>query len=283
MFLFYEAHKDDTGLFFRAKRVWTYHSHFQDILVLETETWGRVLVLDGLVQLTDRDAFIYHELLAHVPLMTARKRNHVLIVGGGDGGTLREVLKHPVEKVTLCEIDPMVIEVAKKHWPELKDVFTDKRVQVVTQDGFDFLRETDEKFDIILVDSSDPVSHSRSLFIDDFVHLIAHHLHDDGVYTTQCLSPFYSLDFIKPFMMRLPASFTQVVYYHGHVPAYPGGWWGFVLATKFGDYTPWESPNLNEASLPDTRYWTPEIHKSAFILPKFIQEELKNVQHHSHS
>ncbi len=258
-----------------ARRTWTYHSHFQEIAVLETDTWGRVLVLDGLIQKTDRDEFIYHEMLAHVALSTHPAPTSVLIVGGGDGGTLREVLRHPITRVTLCEIDPTVIEVVKKHWPDEAAVFSDSRARIVHMDGRQFLEETDETYDVILVDSSEPVSHSRTLFSDGFIHQVCRRLNQPGIYVSQSLSPFYAAPFLREFVHQLRERFDRVEVYLAPVAAYPAGWWSFTFATNSTHINPKDPRPEVIKRLDGLRYYTPQVHKAAFALPKFLETELE--------
>lgn len=278
LYWFIERHREDTGLFMGARRVWTYRSGFQDIAVLETETWGRVLVLDGLVQMTDRDEFIYHEMLAHVPLMTHPEPRRVLVVGGGDGGVLREVLRHPeVTRAVLCEIDPMVIEVVRRHWPEHGAVFDDPRVQVLNEDGSQFVQTTYEHYDVVIVDSSDPVSYSRSLFSPHFLAAVRRVVSPAGLYATQCMSPVYHLEFVKGFYRQLQAVFSNVALYTAPVPSYPTGWWNFALGSIELPLDPDRLPRKGRSIefLRQTRYYSPEIHRSAFTLPNFLVQELQ--------
>jgi spermidine synthase len=278
LYWFIERHREDTGLFMGARRVWTYRSNFQDIAVLETETWGRVLVLDGLVQMTDRDEFIYHEMLAHVPLMTHPDPRRVLIIGGGDGGVLREVLRHPeVTRVVLCEIDPMVIEVVRRHWPEHGAIFDDPRVQVLNEDGSQLVQATHERYDVLIVDSSDPVSYSRSLFSPHFLAAVRRVVYPSGLYATQCMSLLYHLDFVKGFYRQLQEVFSNVALYTAPVPSYPTGWWNFAMASIELPLDP-ESLSFKERPIEFlrlTRYYNLEIHRSAFTLPNFWVQELQ--------
>jgi len=278
LYWFIERHREDTGLFMGARRVWTYRSNFQDIAVLETETWGRVLVLDGLVQMTDRDEFIYHEMLAHVPLMTHPDPRRVLIIGGGDGGVLREVLRHPeVTRAVLCEIDPMVIEVVRRHWPEYGAVFDDPRVQVLNEDGSRFVQTTYERYDVVIVDSSDPVSYSRSLFSPHFLAAVRRVVYPLGLYATQCMSLLYHLDFVKDFYRQLQATFSHVALYTAPVPSYPTGWWNFAMGSIELSLDPDRLPLKGRSTefLRFTRYYSLEVHRSAFALPNFLVQELQ--------
>lgn len=278
LYWFVERHREDTGLFIGARRVWTYRSPFQEIAVLETETWGRVLVLDGLVQMTDRDEFIYHEMLTHVPLMTHPDPRRVLIIGGGDGGVLREVLRHPgVLQAVLCEIDPMVVEVVRRHWPEHAGVFDDPRVRVLNADGSQFVQETHERFDVVIVDSSDPVSYSRSLFSPHFLTAVRRLIHPSGLYATQCMSLLYHLDFVRDFYRQMQRIFPRVALYTAPVPSYPTGWWNFAMGAIELSLNPDGLPLQGRSTefLRSTRYYSLEVHRGAFALPNFLQQELR--------
>ena len=275
MYWFVEKHREDTGILMGAKKTWTYRSNFQDIAVLETDSWGRVLVLDGLIQFTDRDEFIYHEMLSHVPLRAHPEPKQVLIIGGGDGGTLREVLRHPVNSVVLCEIDPMVIEVVKTHWPDAGPVFQDPRVRIESRDGRDFLESTEDRYDVILVDSSEPVSHSRSLFDPTFLELAARRLRRPGFYATQSLSVFYRASFIRELLQRLRSLHPRAYVYTAPVPCYPAGWWSFIIAGNDETLDPRTCRAGTIPEVENTRYYSARVHSAAFVLPRFLAAEME--------
>ncbi len=276
MYWFIERHREDTGFLIGARMVHTYQSAFQTIAVLETETWGRVLVIDGLVQMTDRDEFIYHEMIAHVPVMLHPDPHRVLVVGGGDGGTVRELLRHPeVRDIVLCEIDPKVVEVVRTHWPEMRSVFEDHRVTVVHTDGSQYMQRVTEQFDLVIVDSSDPVSYSRSLFNSHFLQAVYRALRPGGIYVTQCMSPIHHLEFIRGFLQQARRAFPVVRTYTAPAPTYPGGWWNFVIACKDRPFPEGFAPMAHDAHfLEFTRYYNLEIHRQAFAVPNFLAKEL---------
>ncbi len=265
---FIEYHREDVGFLIKTSKV-LYHSRskFQDILVLESETLGRVLVLDGCIMTTSMDEFIYHEMLAHVPLFSHPSPERILVVGGGDGGTMREVFKHKrVKQGILAEIDKDVVEVAKRFFPELSVSFKDPRCILKFNDGFDFLKENSERFDIILVDSTDPIGPAKALFSYDFYRAALDSLSEDGMFVTQCETPFYYADFIRKTFKVLKDLFPLVKIYTAPVPSYPSGLWCFIAASK--KYDP--SEPISHESI-KTSYYNKEIHKSSFTLPNFIK------------
>ena len=266
---FVENHSKDVGLVFKVRKV-LYHSksRYQDILVFESEGVGRVLVLDGCVMTTSVDEFIYHEMLAHVPLFSHPNPENVLVVGGGDGGTLREVFKHHrVKRGVLVEIDDQVVEVAKRFFPELACSFDDPRCSLEFCDGVEYLKNVKEKFQVILVDSTDPVGPAENLFSLEFFQSVYNALSEDGIFVTQCETPFYFRDFIKDVISHLKSIFPKVALYTAYVPFYPSGMWCFAAASKGPD--PREP--IFDGSL-DTRYYNREVHRASFALPNFLKE-----------
>jgi spermidine synthase len=244
---------------------------FQDVLVFENRLFGRVLVLDGVVQLTERDNHIYHEMIAHVPLMAHGLAQRVLIVGGGDGGTLQEVLKHAVEQVVLVELDREVIEISKRFFPEVsRGAFEDLRASVIVADGGQFVAETDAKFDVIIVDSTDPVGAGEQLFTTAFYRRCRQLLLPGGMITVQSGAPFYQPLQLEGVCKRLSPSFSAVRPFLAPVPTYAGGMLALVGA---GERHKALRPSVKilrerfERLQLDTRYYTPEVHRAAFTLP----------------
>jgi spermidine synthase len=250
----------------------TAHQH---LVIFTNATWGTVLMLDGVCQLTTRDEFIYHEMMAHVPLMALERPRRVLVVGGGDGGVLREVLQHPsVEKATLCEIDRAVIDLSLKHYPEIAGgCFKDKRADVVIADGLKYVAETDERFDAIIVDSSEPIGPSAVLHTREFFADCKRALKAGGVLITQNGLPFLfpehlaetSAIFASLFKATSPLLCTQ--------PCYFGGPFALNWASDDKGLL-----NLAESALARrmarrgiaTRYYTPAVHRAAFALPGYV-------------
>ena len=280
MFLFTEFHNKSVGLTIKPKNVYSIFTKYQKLTFLETEDFGKVLVLDDLVQLTERDEFIYHEMISHVAINTfPRKIEKVLIIGGGDGGTAREVLKYNfIKEVHLVEIDKEVIEIAKKHMPFTAKAFEDKRLKVFIEDGRNFVRNTQNKYDVVLVDCSDPIGPSKVLFEKDFYQDCFKILKEDGIFVTQSESPFYSLDIIKDIIKNLKISFPIVKLYTANIPTYPAGYWSFTLASKVYDPLKVDMEKLKDnIKRKDLKYYNEEIHFSSFALPSYVKERLKEV------
>jgi spermidine synthase len=247
---------------------------FQEVMVFENQTFGKVLVLDGVMQLTERDNHIYHEMIAHVPLMAHGCARRVLIIGGGDGGTLREVLKHPVSGVFLVELDPEVIDLSRRHLPEISDgAFDDPRVHVIVRDGAKYVAESESKFDIIIVDSTDPVGPGESLFSETFYRDCRKRLRPGGIIAVQSGAPFFQPDELGEVCRRLSGSFGAARPFLAPVPTYAGGMLALVAAGEARDMLRPPCKVLREryaAIQRHTRYYTLEVHRAAFTLaPSF--------------
>jgi len=250
---------------------------YQELALAETEELGRVLALDGKIMLSERDEPFYHEMLAHPALLLHESPKRVLIVGGGDGGTLREVLRHPtVEKATLVEIDREVIEASREHLPAVhQGAFDDPRVELVIGPGEEFALAHPGEFDVILVDSTDPVGPGEALFTPEFYATCRTALQEGGLLALQAGTPFYWPEELAQVVERLKRVFPHVGVYLGFVPAYPSGMWAYVVAGLF-DFRRVES-ELGErfaARGLATRYYTPAVHRAAFVLPRFVEELL---------
>ncbi|MGE4282911.1 MAG: polyamine aminopropyltransferase [Clostridia bacterium] len=254
----------------------TYHTEkteFQDMALIETEQFGRMLVLDGTVQTTIKDEFVYHEMITHIPLFTHANPKKVLVVGGGDGGAIREILKHPsVEKAVLVEIDRAVVEVSKKYLPEISCALDDPRVEVIVTDGIKYVQDHKNEFDLITVDSTDPVGPAVGLFALDFYKSIFEALKEDGIFVAQTESPFFNNDLISRVFKDIKSVFPITRLYLCSIPTYPSGLWSFTLGSK--KYDPMQ---VDESKIPelDTKYYSPRIHKSVFALPKFAEDLVK--------
>ncbi len=257
-------------------------SAFQDIVIFESETHGRVLMLDGIVQITERDEFVYQEMMAHVPLLSHGAARSVLIIGAGDGAVLRRVLQHRgVQRVVMVEIDGAVIDLSKEFLPALAgDAWADRRAQIVVGDGIDFVNNARTgSFDVILVDSTDPVSVGEVLFSDAFYAQCARVLSERGVIVNQCGVPFMQAAELKQTRLRLGRSFDFVTAYVVAVPTYVGGFMTLTMALKHADFIAPDVEALRQRAreagiLGRTRYWTPELHAGAFALPPYISEQL---------
>jgi spermidine synthase len=249
-------------------------SEFQKIDIYEHPFFGRVLTLDDLIQTTTRDEFTYHEMLVHPALASRDRVDRVLIIGGGDGGTLRHVLMHGAREVVMCEIDDAVIRQCRQLLPTISDgAFDDPRARVVIGDGAAFVAEHEDAFDAIIVDGSDPVGPAVVLFSEDFYSACRRALRDDGVFISQTGSPIFQTDEFQMAYGNLSASFGSCEPYLSFVPTYPGTLWSYMAATL--------GPALSNASGISSRLdargiscrlYSEAVHHAAFALPPFVQE-----------
>ncbi|MDQ7843283.1 MAG: polyamine aminopropyltransferase [Armatimonadota bacterium] len=241
--------------------LYDHYSPFQHIQVATSPHYGRMLILDDAVQTTERDEHIYHEMLVHLPLAAHSDPRRVLIIGGGDGGTLEEVLKHPVETVTMVEIDREVVEVSRAYLPSIGGrAFDEPRTRLLIADGIAFVESTSEKFDAILVDSTDPKGPGLALFSAEFYRACAGALNPSGVLAVQSGSPLYQRELADQVRRHLAASFPAVLPYWAAVPSYPGTLWSFTLAQS----TPGEFRHL---TIPGLRYYSPAVARAALNFP----------------
>ena len=247
-------------------------SLYQDVLVFESETYGNVLVLDGVIQCTERDEFSYQEMIAHIPLASHPDPKKVLVIGGGDGGVVREVLKHAsVQEVVLCDIDEAVIRVSKQFLPHMSSLLGDPRVTVFIGDGFKFLADNTSTYDVIITDSSDPVGPAASLFQKPYFELLRDALTPGGHISTQGECLWIHLDLITDLLATTRSLFPVAEYAYTTITTYPSGQIGFMVAAKEAGRD--LSKPLRE--VPGTRYYNAEVHKAAFVLPEFGRALLK--------
>lgn len=255
----------------------TEHQH---LMIFHNAFLGRVMTLDGVVQTTEKDEFIYHEMLTHVPMFAFDQPKSVLIIGGGDGGMLREVLRHPsVEQVTMVEIDGQVIDMARQYLPKHSaGAFDDPRANIVISDGIKFVRETDQRFDVIISDSTDPIGPADVLFTDNFYAQCKRILNPGGVISTQNGVPFLQIEELMTTRRRMRQHFSDQTFYSAAVPTYYGG----IMAFAWGS----DNPALRQLDLATlqaryeqaaikTRYYTPQLHLASFALPQYILDVLE--------
>lgn len=273
-----EIHQGTVGIKLRAEKVlFSERSLYQRVEVVQTPGHGRVLINDGVFMLSERDEFIYHEMIAHVPLFVHPDPKQVLIIGGGDGGTVREALRHKtVERAVMVEIDGTVVEAARGHLPGLSCALDDPRLELRIEDGVGYAAnavEASEKFDVAIVDSTDPVGPARPLFDRDFYGNISRLLSADGILVTQAESPFYDRDLQRPMLANQRPFFPRLHLYLFQSLLYPGGLWSFGFASKglcpIRDLDP---VRVRAAGFP-LNYYTPAIHRAAFALPAFLLED----------
>jgi spermidine synthase len=273
----------DWGQRFRVVRDLAHvRSPFQDIRVFESASHGRVMLLDGVVQITEADEFVYQEMIAHVPLLAHGEARQVLIIGAGDGGVLRRVLQHrSVERARMVEIDGEVIRLAREHMPAIAgDAWNDPRADIIVGDGIDHVRQApDSSVDVIIVDSTDPIGVGEVLFTDEFYANCARVLTPRGMVVNQCGVPFMQADELRETSARRRRFFPHVSAYVAAVPTYVGGFMTLGIAARAPGahaLTPDEIRRRAEAAgiLGTTRYWTPEVQHAAFQLPPYISGEL---------
>ncbi len=270
---FKEIDESQSGLTFKVKNVlFSKQTPYQRLDVFETDFYGNVLVLDGCVQITQKDEFVYHEMLSHVPLYTHPNPKNVLIIGGGDGGTVREVVKHPeVDHVDLVEIDEVVIEVAKKYFPEVSCELDNPKLSILPMDGIEYIKSKKNHYDVILIDSTDPVGPAEGLIVSSFYQNAFVALTDNGVMAVQAESPFFYPEWVRKIYRNLHGVFPVTKFYLSFTPTYPGGMWTFGFASKGLDPVTDFAPSRVPAGT-SFRYYTPDLHQAAFQLPAFVQE-----------
>lgn len=259
-----------SGIVYEKK---TEHQH---ALIFEHPTFGRVLVLDDVLQTTEADEFMYHEMLAHVPILAHGNVKRVLIVGGGDGGVLKQVVKHDVARITQVELDETVIALSREHLPAVCGrAFEDPRLDLVLADGEKFVAETDETFDVIIVDSTDPMGPGKVLFGAEFYGDCKRCLARDGILVTQNGCPFVQPDELKNSYRRLTRLFADVTFYVAPIPTYVGGFmtFGWASMNESARRQPKEvvESRFAQAAI-ETGYYNPDIHVACFALPNYIRE-----------
>jgi spermidine synthase len=251
-------------------------SPFQKIEIFETTDWGNLMVIDGAIMLTSRDNFLYHEMMSHPALFTHNNPKRVVIIGGGDCGTLREVLKHKeIESVVQCDIDEQVTRMAEKYFPELCDANDDPRAELLFDDGIAYMRNlAPESVDVVIVDSTDPVGPAEGLFNEAFYQTCFKALRPGGILVQQSEPPLTQMPLIKSMrqLMR-QVGFSAVRTMPFPQPAYPTGWWSCTMARKGADLSGFRERGAHSKPFA-TRYYSADIHKAAMVLPEFMREAL---------
>lgn len=253
-------------------------SQFQRIDVFDSDEFGKFLTIDGLMMVTDKDEFIYHEMITHVPMSTNLNIKKVLVIGGGDGGTVRELSRYPqIEKIDIVEIDKMVVDVSKEYMDICSCKLDDERVNLYFEDGVNFVKcASDKSYDLIIVDSTDPIGPGEGLFSTDFYRDCHRILTDDGILVNQSESPYFDFNAreMKRANKKLKEIFPIFEVYQAHIPTYPSGHWLFGFASKKlnpiknQDKDGWEKLNLK------TKYYNSNIHLGSFMLPQYVKEML---------
>ncbi len=268
---FTEKQTDNFGITAKVtKTLVTERTKFQDLAIVETVEFGRMLTLDGMVMTTVKDEFVYHEMVAHPVLFTHPNPRQVLVVGGGDGGVIREVLKHPsVERAVLVDIDGRVIAHSKQFLPEIAGWLDDPRVEVIVNDGYMHIHEHKNEYDVVMVDSTEPVGPAVQLFERGFYAAIHAALKEDSMFVAQTDNPWLKADLMRQVQRDVSEIFPITRLYMANIPTYPSGLWTFTMGSK--TYDPLLVDESQIADIP-TRYYTPQLHKAAFVLPRFVEE-----------
>lgn len=279
---FSEPHTPDVKLSVRVdKQLYSGQSEFQRIDVFQSPELGRFLVLDGFIMLTEKDEFIYHEMIVHVPMAVHPNVKKVLVIGAGDGGAVRELTAYPeIRHIDLVEIDEQVIRVCREFLPRTACRLDDERVHIHYEDGLKFVRSREDEYDLIIVDSTDPFGPGEGLFTKEFYGNCYKALKEDGIMVNQHESPFYEEDATACMRAhkRIVESFPVSRVYQAHIPTYPSGHWLFGFASR--KYHPlhdldaerWLKRGLN------TKYYTPRLHEGAFCLPAYVEKMLERVE-----
>lgn len=275
---FSEPHTKNVKLSIKVeKQLYSEQSKYQRIDIFQTTEFGKVLTLDGYLMLTEKDEFIYHEMITHVPMAVHPHVKKVLVIGAGDGGTIRELIRYPyIEHIDMVEIDEMVVDACKEYLPQTAAGITDPRVHISYTDGLKFVRTQHEAYDLIIVDSTDPFGPGEGLFTREFYGNCFKALKEDGILINQHESPFYSEDAksMQRAHRNIAASFPIAWVYQFHMPTYPSGHWFFGFASK--KYHPiddfdeerWKNANIS------TKYYNAKLHKGAFYIPNYVKELL---------
>ncbi len=266
-----------------TKQLYSGKSDFQQIDVFDSPEFGRFLTLDGYMMLTEKDEFIYHEMITHVPMAVHPNVKNVLVIGGGDGGTVRELLRYPfIETIDLVEIDKTVVDVCREFLPQTASCLDNKdgRINFYYEDGLKFVRRCNSKYDLIIVDSTDPFGPGEGLFTMEFYGNCFKALREDGIMVNQHESPFYDEDAyaMQRAHKRIVSSFNFCRVYQAHIPTYPSGHWLFGFASKkYHPLKDFDAKRWIKYGI-DTNYYTPHIHKGAFYVPAYVEKLLRDVE-----
>lgn len=275
-----EEHSENVRFSIKVDRhIYAVQSPFQRIDILEAKEFGKFLTLDGLMMLTEKDEFIYHEMIIHVPMATNPNIKKVLVIGAGDGGSVRELLRYDrIERIDMVEIDEMVVDACRKYLPQTACKLDDPRVHLCYEDGLRFVRTKENEYDLIIVDSTDPFGPGEGLFTKEFYGNCYKALTDDGILVNQHESPYYTkyANSMKRAHQRIVEFFPVCSVYQAHIPTYPSGHWLFGFASK--KYDPLKDIDedaWNKLGL-KTRYYNTDIHRGSFALPTYVKELLEH-------
>jgi spermidine synthase len=267
-------------LSFRTEKVlFSGQSEFQKIDVVETVPYGRLLTLDGCTMVSDHDEFVYHEMISHIPALIHKNPKRVLVIGGGDGGTVTELTKHAgIEEIILCEIDGMVVDLCKQYFPNVARGLNDKRVKVNIGDGIAFIKKMKGELDIVVVDSTDPIGPGEGLFSRDFYKSVAAALKPDGLMVAQSESPWFSKEILGRIQNNILGGFTHKKSYVGAIPTYPRGLWSWTVAANVPfDPREFDRARFNKVKS-GLKYLTEGGITAAFEIPMFFREKIGQLE-----
>jgi spermidine synthase len=274
-----ETHQDSVALGFKVeKTLFSGKSPFQQVDIVRTKAHGAMLLNDGIIMVSERDEFAYHEMIAHVPVFVHPEPRSALVIGGGDGGTVRELARHEsLTRIVMVEIDEMVIEASRKYLPSMSCGLEDPRVELIVADGVAYVAETDENFDIIIIDSTDPIGPAAPLFDRGFYENASSRLTRDGIMISQAESPYYDHEIQTSMLTNQRPFFERLHLYTFTNLTYPGGLWSFGFGSKtrcpVADFDP---DRVARAGV-STRYYTPDVHVASFMLPAFVKDNLSGL------
>ena len=279
---FSEYHSQYVRFSLKVKeQLYNKQSDFQHIAILDTYEFGRVLVLDGYLMVTEKDEFVYHDMIVHVPMAVNPDIKKVLVIGAGDGGSIRELCRYPhLEHIDMVEIDPMVVEACKEFIPQTACSLDDPRVHIYYEDGLKYVRHKENEYDLILVDSTDPFGPGEGLFTREFYGNCYKALNDKGILVNQHESTFYNeyTDAMKRVHQMLKGIFPKVSVYQAHIPTYPSGHWLFGYASKhFDPIKDLKADAWNKLGI-KTKYYNTDLHIGAFAIPNYVKEKLNEDQ-----
>lgn len=273
-----DKHTKDVKLSMKVKRQIVSHvSMYQKIDILETYEYGRVLVLDGELMITEKDEFIYHEMISHVSMAVHPNVKDVLVIGAGDGGTIRELCKYStIERIDMVEVDQDLVDICKEHFTKTACKLHDERVHIYHEEGLRFVRSHHEEYDLIIVDCADPFGPAEGLFTREFYGNCYKAMREDGILINQHESPFYSehSQSVQRAHKHITAVFPMSTVYQCHIPSYPSGHWLFGFASKkYDPIKDLRDEEWNRLGI-ETRYYNTELHKGCFYLPNYVKELL---------
>lgn len=278
---FTENHTEHVRFSMRVKKeLYNKQSDFQHLTIFDTEEFGRVLSLDGFLMVTEKDEFIYHDMMVHVPMATNLDIKKVLVIGAGDGGTIRELTRYEsIERIDMVEIDPLVVEACKEFLPQTACKLDDPRVHIYYEDGLKFVRRMSGEYDLILVDSTDPFGPGEGLFTKEFYGNCYNALNDKGILVNQHESTYYAeyVEAMKRAHQRIKETFKIASVYQAHIPTYPSGHWLFGYASKHYDpLKDLQDDKWNALGL-KTKYYNTDLHRGCFALPNYVKDQLNQI------